>query len=95
MLVIMGTFEDERFIPDRPISIPQNKKAVVIIEENPNATLVATVANPARLTKTQIVEWAKSPDVQALIGALKGTDLPADIDISGIRNERLAEKYKT
>ena len=33
MLVITGTFENERFIPDRPVSLPQRKKAIVIIEE--------------------------------------------------------------
>jgi hypothetical protein len=26
MLVITGIFENERFIPDRPVSIPQKKK---------------------------------------------------------------------
>ena len=34
MLVITGIFEDERFIPDRPVSIPQKKKVVVTIEEH-------------------------------------------------------------
>jgi hypothetical protein len=33
MLVITGIFEDERFIPDTPVVIPQNKKVVVTIEE--------------------------------------------------------------
>ena len=33
MLVITGVFENERFIPDRPISIPQRKKVTVTIEE--------------------------------------------------------------
>ena len=33
MLVVTGIFENERFIPDRPVTIPQNKKVVVTIEE--------------------------------------------------------------
>ena len=33
MLVITGVFENERFIPDKPVSIPQRKKVVVTIEE--------------------------------------------------------------
>jgi len=33
MLVITGVFENERFIPDKSISIPQKKKATVIIDE--------------------------------------------------------------
>jgi hypothetical protein len=71
MLVVTGTFENERSIPDRPVSIPQKKK------------------------KAQIEDWSKTPEVQALVGALKDVGLPADISICDIRNERLAEKYKT
>ena len=33
MLVITGIFENERFIPDKPISIPQRKKVKLTIEE--------------------------------------------------------------
>ena len=36
MLVVTGIFENERFIPDRPVSIPQNRKVVVTIEEEPD-----------------------------------------------------------
>ena len=36
MLIITGIFENERFIPDRPVSIPQRKKVVVTIEEDGN-----------------------------------------------------------
>ena len=35
MLVVTGIFENERFIPDRPVDLPQNKKVVVTIEEDP------------------------------------------------------------
>ena len=33
MLVVTGVFENERFIPDSPISIPQKKKVIVTIED--------------------------------------------------------------
>jgi hypothetical protein len=33
MLIITGIFENERFIPDRPVSIPQKKKVTVTIDE--------------------------------------------------------------
>jgi hypothetical protein len=33
MLVITGVFENERFIPDKPVSIPQKKKVIVTINE--------------------------------------------------------------
>jgi hypothetical protein len=47
------------------------------------------------LTMEQIEEWAKTPEIQSLVGTLKSTGLPSDISISDIRKERLAEKYKT
>jgi len=37
MLVVTGIFENERFIPDTPVSIPQRKKVTVTIDENPIA----------------------------------------------------------
>lgn len=33
MLVVTGVFDNEKFIPDMPIVIPENKKVVVMIEE--------------------------------------------------------------
>jgi len=36
MLVVTGIFEDKQFIPDRPVSIPQKKKVIVTIEEEPD-----------------------------------------------------------
>jgi hypothetical protein len=47
-----------------------------------------------RLTMKQIEEWTKTPEIQSLSGALKTTDLPMNISINDIRNERLSEKYK-
>ena len=47
------------------------------------------------LTMAQIEEWAKTPEIQSLVGALKSSGLPSDISISDIRKKRLAEKYKT
>ena len=47
MLVITGVFENERFIPDRPVSIPQKKKVTLTIEEEMPAELTTAekVAN--------------------------------------------------
>jgi hypothetical protein len=42
MLVVTGVFENERFIPDSPVSIPQKKKVVVTIEEEPAAKVEMT-----------------------------------------------------
>jgi len=44
-------------------------------------------------TMEQIEEWTKAPDIQSLVGALKSSELPADISINDIRDERLSKKY--
>jgi len=33
MLVITGIFDNEHFIPDKPVSIPQKKKVTILINE--------------------------------------------------------------
>ena len=45
-------------------------------------------------TKPQIEEWANSSEIQVLVGALKTANLPADVSLNDIRNERLTEKYR-
>jgi len=97
MLVITGIFENQRFIPDKPVSIPQRKKVKVTIEESTaeaSSTETHVETKLPVFSAEQIEEWAKSPEIQSLVGVLKGTGLPADIRINDIRNERLAEKYK-
>ena len=39
MLVITGIFENERFIPDIPVSIPQNKKVTITINDETDVNL--------------------------------------------------------
>ena len=39
MLVVTGIFENERFIPDRPITIPQKKKVTVTIDDETDTKL--------------------------------------------------------
>jgi len=46
-----------------------------------------------QFTMAQIEEWAKAPEIQTLVGVLKGAGLSADISMTDIRNERLAERY--
>ena len=36
MLVLTGIFENERFIPDRPVSIPQRQRVTVTIDDGIN-----------------------------------------------------------
>ena len=86
---------------DLPPSFKDKKVEVVLlpIEESTNeiSTDKSTIQNKKNfplLTIAQIEEWAKTPEIQALVGVLKGADLPPDININDIRNERVAEKYK-
>jgi len=44
-------------------------------------------------TKAQIEEWAKTPEIRALSGALKNAGLPNDIDMKKIRAMRIKERY--
>ena len=73
----------------------KNKKIEIVLSSLDETEKVsASTKNNPPLTIAQIEEWVKAPEVQALVGALKGV-LPADLSITDIRNERLAKKYKT
>jgi hypothetical protein len=48
-----------------------------------------------RFSAKQIEAWSHAPEIQSLVGALKGIGLPADVSIKDIREKRLAEKYGT
>ena len=89
MLVITGIFEDGRFIPDKPVKIPERKKVTVTIEDEKPILIKQPV-----LTMAQIDEWSNSPEIQSLVGALKDANLSPDITLSDIKNERLKEKYR-
>jgi len=50
MLVITGIFDDGRFIPDKPVSIPQNKKVIVTILPRLRVRLSSLFLNGKLLT---------------------------------------------
>jgi hypothetical protein len=54
MLVITGIFENERFIPDSPISIPQKKKVTVTIDEELPAAATGRAARRAIFDKCRL-----------------------------------------
>jgi len=70
---------------DLPPSFRNRKIEIIVfpVEEKKNPCF----------TMEQIEEWANAPDIQSLVGALKLSEFPADININGIRNERLSKKY--
>jgi len=65
----------------------QNRKVEIVMFPVEEKTI-------PRLTKAQIEEWAKAPEIQSFAGALKKAGLPQEISLSDIKKERLAEKYK-
>ena len=96
MLVITGIFKDGRFIPDSPVTIPKKKKVKVTVEDHvteTSSTEETAVKKIPKITMSQIDEWSKAPEIQSLVGILKNANLPPDITIEDIRNERLTEKY--
>ena len=69
MLVVTGTFENETFIPDNPISLPQKKRVILTIEEekefkNPS---FRELAEQAKAVRTRINTETGIIDVKALI----------------------------
>jgi len=74
----------------------QNRKIEVVFfpaEEETEEIPILIQKKPFQLTMAHIDEWAKAAEIQALVGALTGTNLPADISINDIRKQRLTDKY--
>jgi hypothetical protein len=86
-------------------SLPPNLAAEVLdfvgylkqksLKETPGAGAVGAEKPAAlpRFTKAQIEAAANSLEIQALVGVLKGADLPPNVTMKDIREMRLAEKY--
>ena len=76
-------------------SLPPNLAAEALDKETPRGAVPVAGKSAAlpRFTKAQIEAAVQSPDIQALVGALKGADLPPDVTMKDIREMRLAEKY--
>ena len=74
MLVITGIFENERFIPDRPVSLPQNKKVTITVEEH-----TSEASGTERLidltSKVQMSQLMEGSITQSLIGAVPHPDI--------------------
>nr|AGS53946.1 hypothetical protein [uncultured bacterium contig00109] len=88
--------DDLTTIFDLPPAFKNRKVEVILfpVEESSDKKTDFVNDNLPLLTMAQIEEWAKTPEIQTLVGVLKGTGLSEDISINDIRNERLAEKYR-
>jgi len=81
VLVITGVFENGRFIPDKPITIPEKKKVKVIVEDH--------IVESSRIEKT--VEWSVEKRI-AVAESLVGVASNNPMSLEEIRNERLARQ---
>ena len=81
MLVITGIFEDGRFIPDKPVTIPEKKKVKVIVEDH--------LADASGIEKT--TEWSIEKRI-SLAENLVGVASNNPMSLEEIRNERLARQ---
>ena len=90
MLVITGIFENERFIPDKPVNIPQKKKVTVTIEEQ--TTEASGTEKPLGIEGMN----AKKHEAFRKFMQYKGM-LPVDFDykkeLAEARNERYGHYY--
>ena len=85
MFVVTGVFDNERFIPDKPISLPQNKKVVITIDDTAKETSIKQNPNgKIQFNKLMINEMLQDEDLCFLTGLLH-TEMTAD----EIRTERL------
>ena len=85
MLVITGIFENERFIPDKPVSIPQKRKVKVTIEEENEDRAHMTNNIPGSSTK---------PVEHSAFGRLQAYANPSLIpEERGAWEAAVAEKY--
>ena len=81
MLVITGIFEDGRFIPDKPINIPEKKKVKIIVEDH-NFETSYTEKTVGRSIEERI----------SLAESLVGVASNNPMTLEEIRNERLVRQ---
>ena len=69
MLVVTGFFENETFVPDEPVSLPQRKRVVVTIEEEKGHTELSfkELAAKAKKLRARIKAETGVIDVCSLI----------------------------
>ena len=69
MLIITGFFENETFIPDKPVSLPQRKRVIVTIEEEKehNEQSFKELAEQAKMFRARIKAETGTIDVITLI----------------------------
>ena len=69
MLVLTGVFDKQTFLPDEPVTIPQNKRAVVMIQDETSQSILTykEFAAKARIIRSKIEKETGKVDVLSLI----------------------------
>jgi hypothetical protein len=69
MLVVTGFFENETFVPDKPVSLPQRKRVIVTIEEEkaPTELSFKELSAKAKTLRSRIEAETGIVDVCSLI----------------------------
>jgi hypothetical protein len=94
MFAVQGIYADGTVTINEPVPVNKNYDVIVTFLKPSEQIVKNSKQNDALpLTMAQIEEWAKTPEIQSLVGVLKGTGLPEDISIHDIRNQRLEDKY--
>jgi hypothetical protein len=80
---------------DLPAAFENKRVEVVLlpVEDPLDESPIPVKKDIPQLSQAQIEEWAKAPEIQSLVGILKGTGLPDNITASDIRDMRLREKH--
>jgi hypothetical protein len=74
MLVVSGFFENERFVPDRLVSLPQRKRLTVTIEEEKESKEPSfkELAVQAKTMRAHIQAETGIIDVRSMIYSIQG-----------------------
>ena len=69
MLVVTGIFENETFVPDKPVLLPQRKRVIITIEEEkePKEQSFKELAAKAKILRSHIEAKTGTVDVWSLI----------------------------
>ena len=74
MLVVTDVFENERFIPDKPVEIPQKKKVKITIEDAKPVTLALKIDERREIYRSFCGIW-NDKDVAEFKEATKDFDV--------------------
>ena len=69
MLIVTGFFENETFVPDKPVSLPQRKRVILTIEEEKKHVEPSfkELAEQAKILRSRVKAETGTIDILSLI----------------------------